>query len=1193
MRSTVRNTGDVLASGGAVANSGVIYGDVHVGSAPMARSAYLKQVRRIAPPLLEGREAELAELAEFCVAVDGCPYVWWQAPAWAGKSALTSWFVLNPPPGVRVVSFFITARYAGQSDRSAFIDVVLEQLAELAGQPIPVSLGEATREAHLLDMLDEAARVCQEDGQRLVLVVDGLDEDRGVTVGPDAYSIAALLPVEPPPGVRVVVAGRPNPPVPSDVPHDHPLRSPRVVRQLGQSRRAQVIRADAERELKRLLHGTPVEQDLLGLIAAAGGGLSGRDLAELTGLTDWEVEEHLNAVPGRTFTARNGHWGPEAGPVVYVLAHEELQNTAVRYLGTTRLEGCRQRLHVWADRYRDNAWPVGTPEYLLRGYHRLLQQTDDQARMVALALDQDRHGRLLDVTGADAAAMTEITTIQRILRDHSEPDLLLLLRLSVVRGRLTDRSSSIPKEVVSALVRLGELDRAESLVHSMVDSHRQMAAVTTLIETMAECGHSAGIRRIAEDAERSARTVTPPDQQADALTDLAVALARHGDLEYAEEIVRTVPAPHHRVEALARLADALTRRGDLEQANRLVEEAESIAREVTDRSLREKAVVSVLGVAVRRWDPELAEGITDPYLRSQALACLADAAADRGDLDQTHRLIDRAKDVAHTIVDQHRQTWALSQIAEMLAGWGYPDRAERLARTIAHSEQQARTIRELVGTATGRGEVEKAESLAHTVTHPLWQAWAFAYVAEALGEHGDLERAETLAHTIRRTAQRERAFASLARTAASRGDRERAESLTRNITMPIYRAEVSAHMANAAAKRGDLTEARQLVDRAKSIASTDISYYNQAWNLVDLAEAVAESGDPARAVQIVDRVEGIAQSITPLSSQGYIVARLVTAAAQYGDLDRAETLAHTIEDEEHRARTMVELVETMVHRSDLARAEKLANTIATPYHRVNALICLAEATDLNHAHRLIAHAETIAHEVTDPNAQVRILNAIAGAVITCGDRSRARDLIGRAEQVARGLSDSRDGALASVAKVIDLNGERERAENLLAEISDPYEYARAMTEFVKALTWRGDVERAEELAKTIGEYDHRWQAIGDVARARIRLGDLSRAEALIRTIDDEYRLSETMASLPEAIAQKGDLDRAEKMARGITDPIWRTRSLVAVAVHADHDRARRIVVEILHEGEWPETLKVIAKIAPDVLTAITDEFLAS
>ena len=44
-----------------------------------------------------------------------------------------------------------------------------------------------------------------------MLVVDGLDEDRGVTTGPDAHSIAGLLPADPPAGMRVIVAGRPEP----------------------------------------------------------------------------------------------------------------------------------------------------------------------------------------------------------------------------------------------------------------------------------------------------------------------------------------------------------------------------------------------------------------------------------------------------------------------------------------------------------------------------------------------------------------------------------------------------------------------------------------------------------------------------------------------------------------------------------------------------------------------------------------------------------------------------------------------------------------------------------------------------------------------------------------------------------------------------------------------------------------------
>src|SRR3954454_11117856 len=191
------------------------------GMPPVARSAYLEQVRRIAPPDppgLQERDAELAELARFCLAPDGAAYTWWRAGPWAGKSALLSTFVLRPPAEmaerVRIVSFFITARLAAQETGDAFTDVLLEQLAALLGQSLPTVLPAVTREACLLDLLSQAATACADAGGRLVLVVDGLDEDRGVTTGPDAHSIAGLLPADPPSGMRVIVAGRPNPQVP-------------------------------------------------------------------------------------------------------------------------------------------------------------------------------------------------------------------------------------------------------------------------------------------------------------------------------------------------------------------------------------------------------------------------------------------------------------------------------------------------------------------------------------------------------------------------------------------------------------------------------------------------------------------------------------------------------------------------------------------------------------------------------------------------------------------------------------------------------------------------------------------------------------------------------------------------------------------------------------------------------------------
>src|SRR5262249_29074292 len=200
-----------------------------------------------------------------------------------------------------------------QDTREAFTTVLLEQLCELTGQDLPATAGEATREACLLDLLGRAAAACQAAGGRLVLVVDGLDEDRGVTTGPHAYSIAGLLPADPPAGMRIVGAGRPNPPIPDDVPDWHPLRDPGIVRLLADSPHARDLQRLGQSELKRLLKGSPVEQDLLGLLTAARGGLSGPDLRELTGAALVHIEEVLHTVAGRTFTRRVARWAPGPG----------------------------------------------------------------------------------------------------------------------------------------------------------------------------------------------------------------------------------------------------------------------------------------------------------------------------------------------------------------------------------------------------------------------------------------------------------------------------------------------------------------------------------------------------------------------------------------------------------------------------------------------------------------------------------------------------------------------------------------------------------------------------------------------------------------------------------------------------------------------------------------------------------------
>ncbi|SCL25905.1 hypothetical protein GA0070616_3199 [Micromonospora nigra] len=912
-------------------------------------SRYLETVQRIAPQALVGREAELAELAAFCTGQGEGWYRWWRAPAWTGKSALMSWFVLNPPDGVRVVSFFITARFAEQNDRVAFTDVVMEQLLDLLGQEKPPLLAKTTREAHLFGLINEAAQACQLQGERLILLVDGLDEDRGVTTGADAHSIAKLLPATPVAGMRVIVSGRPNPPIPDDVPQNHPLRDVRIVRTLGRSSAAATIKGEAKRELKRLLNGSRIERDLLGLLTAAGGGLGAESLAELAGVEPWEVEEQLHSVSGRTFATRHSRFQPETGPEVFVLGHEELQVVAAERMGPALLAGYREQLHVWAEGYRQQGWPEGTPEYLLRGYYRMLQADGDLTRMIAYATDTARQDRMLDITGGDAAALSEIVAAQDVILANDKPDLGWLLLLSMHRNDLADRNNNIPTDLPSVWARLGQPNRADALARSITNSYRQTQALAALAETVAVTRGVDRARAIVDRAEALAHSISDPYQQAQAMTSLAKAVAVTGRVDRAETIASSITNSYRQTQALAALAEAVAVTGRVDRAQALVDRAEALAHSISDPYQQAQAMtslakaVAVTGrvdraetIASSITNPDgqawaltalanaiaatgnldraetIASSITNPNRHAQSLTALAKAAATIGNFDRARLFAHQAETIARNITNADRVAWALTALTRAVAVTGNLDRAETIAYRITNPNQQARALTALANAVTATGDLDRAralvnqvETIALTIADPFQQAWALTALAKAVAATGNLDRAETIARNVTNPSEQTRALTALAETVAATGnlDRaralvDRAEALTRHITNPDQRAQAMTALAKAVTATGDL-------DRAETISNSITDSYPQMQALAALAETVAATGNLDRARALVDRAEALTRHITNPDQRAQAMTALAKAVTATGDLDRAETISNSITDPDQQAQALI------------------------------------------------------------------------------------------------------------------------------------------------------------------------------------------------------------------------------------------------------------------------------------------------
>ncbi|MGW6122365.1 hypothetical protein ACWFRF_25180 [Nocardia sp. NPDC055165] len=696
-------------------------GVVSNGALLTGRSLYVSQVREFLAPVdgLRGRETELDDVAKFCRGDQ--PYMWIKAKPWAGKSALLSWFTLFPPKDMTVIGFFITDRLADQNDHSAFTAAVLDQLAVLLpDQRALIAAATINRDGLRNELLTLAARGEAKAGRRLVLVVDGLDEDTGKP------PIVTLLPSRPDPNLRVVVASRHGPTLP--IPHGHRLAKTKP-NPLTSSRFAADVQAKALAELGALLRGPEAHRDLLALITAANG-LTASELTDLTGTAPFRIHELLHAVAGRSLRTRSVPHGPDGGgDPVYVLAHETLQRTAEEQLGTIYINTCLSQLHAWADRYRDLGWPVQTPDFLLRRHFPVLDKHGDLSRMAALALDAARHDRIRARTGGDTTALAEIRTVQQIICEQPDPDLLTTARLTRYRDRLHQANTHIPIRYLAG--------------QAMPSQH-----------------------------ERADLFTDPQRQDAYALVEVAHVVAGV-DPDQAEKIVGLLSDPRRQICVLVEIARVAAQLNP-GRAGGFVDRAEGIACASSDPWQQAWMLVEITG-AVAPWDPsrakglvdqaeKLAQALTDPWQQAWMLVEITRAVAP-WDPSRAKGLVDQAEKLAQALTDPQQQAWVIAEFArvmvqvDQMTTGAEPSRAEGIACTVPTSWQprwvqaKADWVLAEVDLDWARGDGDSAESIAHALTDPQSEDEIDRVIAEATADHDPWQQAQVMAEVARTIAK--------------------------------------------------------------------------------------------------------------------------------------------------------------------------------------------------------------------------------------------------------------------------------------------------------------------------------------------------------------------------------------------------------------------------------------------------------
>ncbi|WP_394615958.1 trypsin-like peptidase domain-containing protein [Lentzea sp. JNUCC 0626] len=1151
----------------------------------LTTSTYQALVAEAAPERLHDRNWELGELVKFCAGDE--PYLWWQAGPWAGKSALLAWFAQHPPDGVDVVSYFITGRWAGQSDSDAFTEALIEQLAALVGEAPEPALEAKARRGHTLRLLNAAAAACEESGRTLLLVVDGLDEDTSRDDGLGRPSIASLLPRRLPPSTRVVVASRPHPDLPDDVAGDHPLRTVRPSL-LSVSPYAKNLETEAKRELTTLLAKPGPQRDVLGLITASGGGLTQSDLEELTDQPRYELDALFGGILGRSVGARAAR---DQGDQVYLFTHDTLREQAERAYGKG-LAAYLERVHAWADDHQARGWTGEAPEYLLRGYPRLLAARGEVDRLVTLALDRSRHDRMLDRTGADGLALAEIVAAAGLVAQASVPDLGVLLRLGAVRSDLGQRNADIPAKLPGVWAALGEDDRALALVNSIVDDEDRVRALTGVVAALAKRGEHARVARMANDVERAAAQLPNLQDRLEVLCALVEALVIDGEQERVERVVREVErsldqlgGSYTRDEIAGKLVMSAVKRGDHERAFGCLE--------LFADDFRQSILLEGLPLTVQRTDGDelalrYAMAIRNDYLRDQELGVLAqEVQADPGRaLLFLERVHDWDGEEAGPVQEPGHRELAVAALNE-----GDDELAVRCARA---AEEPDDVLAELIDLLGAGGDLGRATWFADRLVQPdtMARAWSTLALARAdAADHAEASRLVELAEgtllVIDDLGERACVLERLALTAGVLGEHDRKTALRRAADEEVGRigdlaacGHVLGAMSGVAAL-GDAERYVDLADRAAAIADRTSGDERLAL-LSDLASSAVDAEDGARVRRFV--VSAASEMAESESEYDYWPQRreLARLALVVGALDLALLVFEPVSavadlcsllrlalesGDDDRARRIVELVLEAVPQYDTFTDQIESLTRLGAEELVFAVV--NRTGTWMEVNRHLGEAVKVAAETGDDDLALRLAAAFSTSFHrgdSCGDVAVELASTGEHDRADRYLNViepgyRRDQILVEIARAAWERGDHTRARAVLDGVSSRTERAAGVAELSAVTAATGDADFARRLCLEVeniaraGEGAEVIRERDELAIALAVAGDLDRADRLASTTDDLDMRIQVCTSLVNCALDSGDASRARALAGGVAEiegepVVWRFDVVVEMLLRA-------------------------------------------
>ena len=299
-----------------------------------------------------------------------------------------------------------------------------------------------------------------------------------------------------------------------------------------------------------------------------------------------------------------------------------------------------------------------------------------------------------------------------------------------MRGRGGRGVAAAAGDYGAAVAFAAEAETLARSIDGLLGRYEALAAVTEtlagLARDIAASGDHVQAAEVAHDAEMVGGDIDDPfmRHQAvaavyDAMVDLVRAAARDGELDRAESSAREITNPYRQIEALAVLAQECAAAGEHHRAAALSETVEAAVRGDADpdpdwqiRMLTILARGAAIGTGHRHAEgvlklaEKIAGGVTNPRERASIAGGLARAAAAAGDYRRAAVIIGNADAAADHITDERQRGYALSDLCEAAADLvraaaeaGQHDHAGTIARSISDPAWRAQLLQVYLGTA--------------------------------------------------------------------------------------------------------------------------------------------------------------------------------------------------------------------------------------------------------------------------------------------------------------------------------------------------------------------------------------------------------------------------------------------------------------------------------------------------------------